>query len=70
VYLFIVIMSNTFSHSGYLLTYKNMKLKSGIYHDNHHRLFNKNYGINRLMDTLFGTNYMDSNQDDSNLSMD
>lgn len=37
------------AHSGYV--------KIGTFHDDHHKLFCKNYGTDIFMDKLFGTNY-------------
>lgn len=58
LYLFLVITSNTFSHSGYSLYLGKIELLSARYHDDHHRLFNKNYGIGYFMDKIFGTEYL------------
>jgi len=60
VYLFVVITVNTFSHSGYSLYFGKIELLSARYHDDHHRLFNKNYGVGYFMDKIFGTEYLKS----------
>ena len=55
-YTFIVILINILSHSGYNIYYKQYLLYSSSFHDNHHKLFNKNYGTGfNIMDKVFNT---------------
>ncbi|VBB17888.1 AGAP002766-PA-like protein [Yasminevirus sp. GU-2018] len=57
VYMFVVAFFNAFSHSGYELFIGDDLVLTAQYHDDHHRLFNKNYGNVYIMDKLFGTMY-------------
>lgn len=59
LYTIVVVMINAFSHSGYNIKILNITLFSAKFHDDHHYLFNYNYGYGIFLDKLCNTEMRD-----------